>query len=386
LHNLLLEANKILNINYKNKILKRKFPLFHEDINNIEYLLIAFSFGITLYDRLNYTNIVQGIGSNILFNIYKHRRKSFIRKNKDSDKTFPYYKDWTTDIFKDIDINEEIIKLGDFFITLLSSFPSVIFERVLTRSKGSKKYNSALLKINDEYLDDIRNNLIIHPNSLPMICKPNEWSYKSYGGFLINKELNDDIITGVTHKHKMENRHSLYNAINYLNSIQFSINNSLLNFLNNEGNYLLSEVPSEDEFQRDITLKIAEIFENVTFYLNCKADWRGRLYTESFFIDYQGSDLSSSLVNFHDGEAINDNGKYYLYIHGANNHNENNISKTSFDNRIDWVKKNYDKIINLDKELILNAENKFTFAAFCINMKEIHNNPNAIIKSPVFLD
>jgi hypothetical protein len=386
LHYLIFESSEILNIYYKNKILKRKFPLLYEDLNNIEYLLIAFSFGVSLYNRLNYTNIVKGIGENILFNIYKKRRKSFDRKNKESNINFPSFKLWTQNEFKNMDINEENIKLGDFFLSMLSSYPIIIFERTITRSKGSKKFDNATLKINDDYINEIRNNLIVHPNTLPMVCKPNEWSYNSYGGFLTNIDLNDDIITGVAHKHKMENRYSLYNAINYLNSIKFCINDSLLNFLNNEGNYLITEVESDDELQRDITLRLANIYLNISFYLNCKADWRGRLYTESFFIDYQGSDLSSSLVNFYEGEPIDNNGKYYLYIHGANNHNENNISKSSFDNRINWVKDNYKKIINLDKELILKAENKYTFAAFCLNMKEIHNNPNAIIKSPVVLD
>lgn len=79
-------------------------------------------------------------------------------------------------------------------------------------------------------------------------------------------------------------------------------------------------------------------------------------------------------------------GKNHLYIHGANNHNENNIGKDSFNNRINWVKNNYDKIINLNKELILSAEKPFTFLAFCLNVKELHNNPNAIINTPVFLD
>jgi hypothetical protein len=35
-------------------------------------------------------------------------------------------------------------------------------------------------------------------------------------------------------------------------------------------------------------------------------------------------------------------------------------------------------------DLISKAENKFIFAAFCLNLKELHNNPNAIIKTPVF--
>ena len=34
----------------------------------------------------------------------------------------------------------------------------------------------------------------------------------------------------------------------------------------------------------------------------------------------------------------------------------------------------------------MKADNPFTFTAFCLNMREIHNNPNHIIKTPVFLD
>jgi DNA-directed RNA polymerase len=47
---------------------------------------------------------------------------------------------------------------------------------------------------------------------------------------------------------------------------------------------------------------------------------------------------------------------------------------------------NYKKIINLDKELILSADNPFVFTAFCINMKDLHNDPNTIIYTPIFLD
>jgi DNA-directed RNA polymerase len=68
-----------------------------------------------------------------------------------------------------------------------------------------------------------------------------------------------------------------------------------------------------------------------------------------FYINYQGSDLSSALINFYRWEKINESGKDYLYIHGANNHNQNNISKQTFCDRINWVKDNYNLIINLDK-------------------------------------
>lgn len=36
--------------------------------------------------------------------------------------------------------------------------------------------------------------------------------------------------------------------------------------------------------------------------------------------------------------------------------------------------------------MILSAENPFVFTAFCLNMREIHYNPDAVINTPIFLD
>ena len=96
-----------------------------------------------------------------------------------------------------------------------------------------------------------------------------------------------------------------------------------------------------------LTLEVAKMYENSKFYLNTHADFRGRIYTQSFYLSYQGGDLSVSLLNFWNGEPLNDEGKIYLYIYGSNSHNENGLSKCSFNERIEWVNKNYLKIINL---------------------------------------
>lgn len=65
-----------------------------------------------------------------------------------------------------------------------------------------------------------------------MISKPNFWSDNDFGGFLINSEEKNDLITKSNqHKHIIENRDKLYNAINYLNSIKFKINKSLIHFV-----------------------------------------------------------------------------------------------------------------------------------------------------------
>lgn len=225
-----------------------------------------------------------------------------------------------------------------------------------------------------------------------MICKPNIWSDDKYGGYLENTNKEISLITGSTHHdHKTENKNNLYKTINYLNSIKFSVNKLLFDYLQFEGNYLLNEIKSSNELQKFITLKIAEIYKNIPFYLTVNSDWRGRIYTQSFFLTYQGGDLSSSLINFHADETnsfdiLNESGKYHLYIHGANNHNFNNISKDSYFNRIKWVQDNYNKIISLDKDLILSAEKPFTFLSFCLNIKELDKNPNHKINIPIFLD
>ncbi len=93
--------------------------------------------------------------------------------------------------------------------------------------------------------------------------------------------------------------------------------------LSNEGAYILETIKPDDELQRVITLNVANLYRNTYFYLNTHADWRGRLYTLSFYLNYQAGDLSSSLLNFWEGQLITEEGKVYLYIYGANSHNQN---------------------------------------------------------------
>ena len=76
-------------------------------------------------------------------------------------------------------------------------------------------------------------------------------------------------------------------------------------------------------------------------------------------ISYQGSDLSSSLLLFDKGEPLNDVGKYYLYIYGANAYNENNVSKAPYEERVKWVNDNMDNIVAMEKEFMVKAVNNF---------------------------
>lgn len=71
-----------------------------------------------------------------------------------------------------------------------------------------------------------------------------------------------------------------------MSNINFGINNQLWNSLNknNEGKYLLEDVEltRSEILQRIITIKIGLLFSKLPFYLSIHADWRGRVYTQSF--------------------------------------------------------------------------------------------------------
>ena len=120
--------------------------------------------------------------------------------------------------------------------------------------------------------------------------------------------------------------------------------------------------------------------------MNTHSDWRGRIYTHSVFISYQESDLSTSLLLFNDGEPLNDNGLFYLYIYGANAYNEDNISKEPFSKRVEWVKNNMQNILDMKKDFMLQADNKFVFAAFCLVIRNLEKDFNYKVSLFIFLD
>lgn len=99
--------------------------------------------------------------------------------------------------------------------------------------------------------------------------------------------------------------------------------------------------------QRDVDLLMAE--EDVTtaeqlaeydqFYTPCNLDWRGRVYALPQF-NFQRSDLVRSLFLFAGGEAIGEEGLWWLKVHVANCGDFDKISKRSFEERVAWTDQN----------------------------------------------
>jgi len=154
-YNVIVSTYEILkNINKKG-IIRRKFSLL-QDLDNIEYILLTFCLCVTYINKLSYTSIAESVGNNIIYKIYQKSVYNTLNEFKNS-----------------INFDKILsIKLGDFFITLLSQYPNDLFERSYKPDSFYTKETS-ILTFNSEFVEEIKENIIIHPNSLPMICKPN---------------------------------------------------------------------------------------------------------------------------------------------------------------------------------------------------------------------
>lgn len=380
-----------LEIASQNGDLKRRFKNLSIEMNNPEFLLLTLGYIISQFKYNKRNVIAMSIANNILYEIFKSKKSAF-----EDFKTFKiHYGYYNAKLEKD-DLTK-IGRLGTYFMYLFINDPTSIFGEEFE----DNDYESDIsLQINPEYSELVKDEIMLHPKSIPMVCKPNPWGRNLYGGFLENQNIKDNIITGsIYHKHNMKNMDNLYNAVNYLNGIKFSINNDLLNYLNTDKGGLLvnlvddlkltssgKEITDSEKLQRNITLSLADVYKNIPFYLNTHADWRGRIYTHSFFISYQGGDLNSAVLQFWDGESLTQSGLDYFYIYGANCYGKDGLGKQIFETRINWVKQNTSKIVELDPNFISSAESPYLFLAFSLALCKLQKDPKAIIKLPVFLD
>ena len=138
----------------------------------------------------------------------------------------------------------------------------------------------------------------------------------------------------------------------------------------------------------------AEMLLDKDFYQLVSADYRGRLYYDEPFLNFQGSDLARGILQFSDPKPMREEDTYWLGVHTATSYNQSyditeipdwceadyaehlrneglesiSVDKMTLNDRVEWTQQNIDKIIALGEKAQFTdkAEKKVSFLACCI--------------------
>ena len=143
-----------------------------------------------------------------------------------------------------------------------------------------------------------------------------------------------------------------------------------------------------------ITTKAKMLLEKDAFYQVMEADYRGRLYYNEAFLNFQGSDLARGMLKFARGKPMTDDGLFWLAVHTANSFNQSydleeipewceadyhsyledegldsiSVDKFTLEDRVRWTNENME-IINIagrGSYFSEDAEKPVSFLACCI--------------------
>lgn len=279
------------------------------------------------------------------------------------------YKDQIIDT-KDSTLNA---LLGNILINWLCELKFIT--RIIRTNESLGKLTKSSILILDNQLSKLMPvstmPILTLPVKLPMICPPKKYlnketsSVNEYGGFLLNNVqyteplvIDNNLLKNNT---ELETKNIVYEMVDNISSVPFSVNTDVLDFIitNNKKYNLytdhadihplaskeklkLKERKELDSFNSKKLLEleilnIANIFRSrLKFYIPVRLDYRGRIYCNAHYLNYQGIDLAKSLLQFAIGEKVYIKDSLsinYLKIFGANCFG-NKIEKKSFNERI----------------------------------------------------
>lgn len=124
-------------------------------------------------------------------------------------------------------------------------------------------------------------------------------------------------------------------------------------------------------------INLAKTYSTVPeIYYPLKLDNRGIMYPLPAYFHYQGCELAKALLLFSKPDIINRNDATsieYLKSYGSVCFG-NGLNLYSYEKRLEWVNKNWDRIIYFENNSIIDeSENKFLFLAFCFEMRRFNN-------------
>ena len=164
----------------------------------------------------------------------------------------------------------------------------------------------------------------------------------------------------------------------------------------------------------DLTMARSKLIGDNTFYQYVEADYRGRIYYTTPFLNFQGNDLARGQMLFAKGKPMTDEGLRRLKIHIACCYNETyskdnlpewlttdylpylkdeelddiSVDKMTLEDREAWADNNIDKLLEIaDKEIISPvAEKPISLLASVLEIKDALDQEEYITYLPIPID
>lgn len=278
---------------------------------------------------------------------------------------------------------EDVTQLGAFLIDLVGQVEfegAPLLTKVVVDSGLSGAHSEVKLVPSEHVLEWIeafqQENEILSPAYAPCVVKPRNWTSPFNGGFHVEAIAETMSLVRGKKRHveglTFETMPKVYEAINALQSVGWSISEDVLNTLDEvlecklplgipqqepyecrpspvpahlrtlHGAALLEAMTSEEQEEffawkadaADVVtqnkLRVSELVQvgrirneaarynkfNEFFFVY-SLDYRSRVYVESSLITPQGGDLQKGLIRFSEGKALGLKGKYWLAVQGA---------------------------------------------------------------------
>ena len=235
------------------------------------------------------------------------------------------------------------------------------------------------------------------PVNVPMVHPPQRWINPTTGGYLTER-MRKDFVRSVGKQTRDEvfnvDMPEVFNAVNRVQATRWAINVPLLDVLNEAHKSAGSiaglpemeplELPERpdsidrkcapDDMPDDMRASFTEwkqrarevheynaklkskrqalmtkldiagdLRDREVIYFPHSLDFRGRVYAMTSELSPQGDDIAKGLIMFADGKQLGETGGYWLAVHIANLFG---IDKVSFEERVQWVLDNTDRLMD----------------------------------------
>lgn len=135
----------------------------------------------------------------------------------------------------------------------------------------------------------------------PMLCRPMPWKENRGGGYLLS---HDHVVLGKGNNH--EEKQAL-DALNIVQNIQWELDEFILQF-KEEPTKPFETIAQKHAFN-DLVNMSDLVYQNMLkhgnkFYFTWKFDFRGRMYSQGYYINLQSTSYKKALLNFKHKELI----------------------------------------------------------------------------------